>query len=337
MRSRLALPGLLVSFALASGACGDEPTPAAVATDAVVGSTPAARDWSAHPAVLTIQQTPPLLYALSDIHGGFDRAATLLAKNGLLAQPPNPPSTAKWAGGTSILVVVGDLIDKGPQSIEVVELLMALEADAAAKGGRVVVTLGNHEAEFFADPNNSKATGAGGVDIELNAEGVHPADLADGHDPRGAWLRNRPLALLVGTWFFAHAGDAGGLTTGSLETLLEGAVNAHPDFNAPAIVGASSILESRDWYRDSSAVRRDLSALGATHIVFGHDPNAVGPRGAIAVDASRALLRIDCGLSPLVNDSSGKLLRVRHLGATDVADELDSAGTVRPLFTAAAP
>jgi hypothetical protein len=335
MRSRP--PLLSVLLALSSGACAAAPAPDSIGTETASVAAPPGRDWSTFPAVVTIHEAPSLLYALSDVHGGFDRAATLLANNGLLVQPPSPPSAAKWAGGNSVLVVAGDLIDKGPQSIEVVELFMALETDAATKGGRVVVTLGNHEAEFFADPKNSKAAGAGGVDVELNGEGVSPADLADGRDPRGAWLRNRPFAAIVGTWFFAHAGNTGGLTSGGLETLLEGAVSAHPDFNDPSIVGASSILESRDWYHQSSVVRQDLSALGVGHIVFGHDPHALGPVGAIAVDANDQLLRIDCGLSPLVNDSSGRLLRVRHAGTQETAEELDAAGTVRPLFTAAAP
>jgi hypothetical protein len=91
----------------------------------------------------------------------------------------------------------------------------------------------------------------------LTADGITPADVANGQDPHGAWLRNRPFAALVGDWFFAHAGDTGGMTTGGLESLLESAVNAHPDFNDPAIVGASSILESRDWYRDPSVVSRN--------------------------------------------------------------------------------
>jgi hypothetical protein len=235
------------------------------------------------------------------------------------------------------LVVAGDLIDKGPQPIEVIEFLMALETDAAASGGRVVVTLGNHEAEFFVDPKNSAADASGGVDVELKADGIPPADVANGQDPRGAWLRNRPFAARVGGWFFSHAGDTGGRTIAGLESLLESAVNAHPDFNDPAIMGDSSILESRNWYGDPSVVSRNLSAIGARHIVFGHDPKALGPRGAIAVGPNHQILRIDCGLSPLVNDSSGKLLRIRQSGTQDIAEELDSAGGVRSLFATATP
>ena len=50
------------------------------------------------------------------------------------------------------------MIDKGSSSLEVLDFVMALQADAKKGGGTVIVTLGNHEAEFLVDPNNSKAS-----------------------------------------------------------------------------------------------------------------------------------------------------------------------------------
>jgi hypothetical protein len=43
-------------------------------------------------------------------------------------------------------------------------------------------------------------------------------------------------------------------------------------------------------------------------------------------------LRIDCGLSPVGNDSSGTRLRVRRSGTQDIAEALDSAGDAGALF-----
>jgi hypothetical protein len=315
-------------------ACGEAPATRSEDTSAsspLVGPSP--RDWTAHPAVEVVAQTPAMLYAMSDIHGGYDRAVHLLATNGLVHGVPSSPSAARWAGGSAILVVAGDLIDKGPQPVEVVDLLMALQVDAASQGGRVIVTLGNHEAEFLVDPQNSKATAAGdGVDIELQRRGIAPADFASATSTYGAWLRNLPFAVSVGPWFFSHAGATEGLSLAGLESRLEAALAAHPDFNAPDIVGDTSILEARDWFQPASVVSHNAAALGARHIVFGHDPKALGPRGQIAVDPTQVLLRIDCGLSPLVNDSTGKLLRVRRDGVRQVAEELDSSGQATQLF-----
>jgi hypothetical protein len=47
------------------------------------------------------------------------------------------------------------MIDKGPDAPDVVRFLSALQTSAASAGGRVIVTMGNHEAEFLAAPTNS--------------------------------------------------------------------------------------------------------------------------------------------------------------------------------------
>lgn len=231
--------------------------------------------------------------------------------------------------------MVGDLFDKGPQGLEVIDLLRALEPQAQAAGGAVVCTLGNHEAEFLADPENDKATASDGVDREILARGVAPEAIASGEDPRGRWLRERPFAARVGRWFFAHAGDTRGRSVAELERALRAAVTAD-DYRGDEVVGAGSILESREWYTsDRGAALRDARAVGAEHIVFGHDPNALGARGRIAVAQNGALLRIDCGMSPDVNDGAGELLRVRAEGNVDVAEALAADGSVREVWRGA--
>ena len=291
---------------------------------------PSARDWAAHPAIVDVP-APAVLYAVSDVHGGYDRLAALLLANKLLSSPSTQPRDAHWGAAGATLVVAGDLIDKGPSSIEVIDFLMALQADARANGGLVIVTLGNHEAEFLVDPTNSKASDTDGIDAELSDAGLAPATLASATDARGGWLRILPFGARVGGWFFSHAGDTGGSTLAVLDSTLEAAVKAHADYNDPAIVGATSILESRAWYT-SAVVTQNAAALGVKHIVFGHDPNALGPKGAIATSFENALVRIDCGMSPGIDDSKGKLLRVTQQGANDVVDELDQTGASRALF-----
>jgi hypothetical protein len=45
-----------------------------------------------------------------------------------------------------------------------IALVRALQASAAAKGGLVIVTMGNHEAEFLADPHG-KSTAEFGAEL----------------------------------------------------------------------------------------------------------------------------------------------------------------------------
>jgi hypothetical protein len=95
------------------------------------------------------------------------------------------------------------------------------------------------------------------------------------------------------------------------------------------VIGGSSILESKDWYGARVA---NAQALGVAHIVIGHQPAAVGPAGKIAITTDGILLRIDCGMSPDVNDSEGDLLRVRSVGGKEVAESLDPTGLVEIIW-----
>lgn len=316
------LTWLAAAFACACAASHTKVTYAVVAPP---------RDWAAHPAIV-VADTAAEVYAVSDPHGGYDRLVALLAGAHLLAAVPPQPSSPTWSAGAATLVVVGDLIDKGPQGLEVIDLFMALEPQAAAAGGRVVVLLGNHEAEMLVDPGNSKADGSDGVDKELRAEGIDPSAFAGGADARGVWVRDRGFGLKIGKWFFAHAGDTHAKSVSDLEARLRAAVSQHADYDDDAIVGGDSILESRDWYGDTSVAPRYLAALNASHIVFGHDPNALGPRGSIAVAQGGALFRIDCGMSPDVDDSHGKILHVKSSGGVDVAEEIDPTGAAREIW-----
>jgi len=313
----------MLALACASKSAGQPRDPAGVAPPPTAASG----------SIVELEPGARTIFALSDVHGGYDRLAALLAAIGL-AKPAAPSAGAiAWAGGDAVLVVAGDLIDKGPQPVEVIDALRALETSAAAAGGRVIVLLGNHEAEFFVNPTNSKAAGTDGIDRELGALQIDPTVLAAGTEARGAWLLARPFGARVGRWFFAHAGSTKGRTVAALDAALRAALQAHPTFDADEIVGGDSILEARDWYADPAVTLANAAALGVDHIVFGHDPNALGPRGTIAVAQDTRLLRIDCGMSPLVNDSEGRVLRVRHDGAVEIVEEL-GMGSSRELFRA---
>ena len=291
----------------------------------------APRDWTIHPAVIEMD-APPTVFAMSDVHGGYDRMVALLVAHHVLVSAPPTPDAAQWGAGGAVLVVAGDLMDKGPAPLEAIDLLRGLEPQAAAAGGRVLFTMGNHEAEFLDDPDNDKATKDDGVDQEIQARGLSPLGIANGSDPRGKWLRDQPFGARVGAWFFAHAGDTHGRSVQGLEQALRAGVLAN-DYDDAEVIGDSSILESRGWYTDdASTASRYAAALGARHIVFGHEPDALGARGQIAIGYEGVLFRIDCGMSPDVDDSTGKLLRIRREGAVDVAESLDPDGKVNEIW-----
>jgi len=311
------------------GACGgDDTTPC----DSHVASAGPPVTATTHAIVELDPEPTRVVYALSDIHGGYDRFAALLAGNHVIDGVPKTPAEVAWAAGDAILVVAGDLIDKGPQPVEVIDSLRALETGAAAKGGQVVVLLGNHEVEFFADPSNSKASGKDGFNKELAAENIDCGKVAAGVDERGAWLRDRPLGARVGKWFFSHAGNTKGRSVADLDKTLRDALNEASPFGGSEMVGDDSIVEARGWYGNPDVTKANATALGVAHFVFGHDPNALGARGSIATAQDGQLFRIDCGMSPDVDDSSGCILRIRHDGADVVAEQLKSDGSTENLF-----
>lgn len=80
------------------------------------------------------------IVAIGDIHGAYDNFVAVL-KNAKLVD-----DKLKWIGGKAHLVQNGDMVDRGPESRKVMELLMDLQDKAEDAGGRVHVLIGNHEA-----------------------------------------------------------------------------------------------------------------------------------------------------------------------------------------------
>ena len=81
----------------------------------------------------------PSALAVGDIHGDFRTFRKLLLDAGLIDE------NDRWAGRTLHLIQTGDIVDRGAESRRALDLIMRLQKEAAAAGGKVVVTMGNHE------------------------------------------------------------------------------------------------------------------------------------------------------------------------------------------------
>lgn len=86
-----------------------------------------------------MQRPAERVIAIGDIHGDLARFTAILQKAELI------DDKRQWIGGKATLVQLGDLIDRGPQSRATLDFVMNLQKDAAAHGGTVLVSLGNHE------------------------------------------------------------------------------------------------------------------------------------------------------------------------------------------------
>lgn len=83
---------------------------------------------------------PGRIIAIGDLHGDWKAWRAILSAAGLI------DAKGSWSGGKTILVQTGDVPDRGPDTLKIIDDLMRLQKEAAKAGGRVVALVGNHEA-----------------------------------------------------------------------------------------------------------------------------------------------------------------------------------------------
>ena len=79
--------------------------------------------------------------AVADVHGDYERFIYILAH----PQVAIIDNDLHWIGGKAHFVQLGDVIDRGPYARRIYEMMMRLEREAEAAGGKVHMLLGNHE------------------------------------------------------------------------------------------------------------------------------------------------------------------------------------------------
>jgi calcineurin-like phosphoesterase family protein len=293
------------------------------------------RDWTRFPAVVEIDTTEDV-FAIGDIHGDYVRLASAMNAAGLIDGLPEKPQEVKWRGGAAVLVVTGDMIDKGPRAVDVLKVLSALQIQAARRGGRVIVLLGNHEAEFLAEPRAKKGSE---FSTQLAANGFRPADVAACKGEIGTILCSLPVAARVNDWFFSHGGNTAGRSISQIATDSQKGVS-ESGFGSKQLIADHSILEARlngtgpgrEPWIDAEMPNRDeksllksyTTALGVRHIVQGHVPSRVLFADGTVRESGEMFQRfgllflIDTGMSEGVNYSRGAVLHITSTDATAV-------------------
>lgn len=161
--------------------------------------------------------------AFADVHGAYRELHTLLRETAII------DAADHWAAGDTHLVSLGDLLDRGADSRKVMDLLMRLQDEALAAGGRVHVLLGNHEAMNLLGDLRYVDAGefAAYADLETPAErdpaappgyvGQRAALSAQGR--YGKWLLSQPVAIIINDTLFMHGGPGPQLQGVSLQDL----------------------------------------------------------------------------------------------------------------------
>ncbi len=143
------------------------------------------------------------VWAASDIHGQLRAVDRLLQAAGL-----TDGADAWTAPSDTALVVTGDVVDRGPDSLGLVRRLVSLRAQAPARGGIVAILEGNHEALVLgglaSEPEIFRALMAFGGGATLLSVGMQPDEWA-GQGPDEIANRVDELApdLRPALWSFA--------------------------------------------------------------------------------------------------------------------------------------
>ncbi len=346
------LKSLCVALVLAFGG--------SLANGAPQASPSPSRDWVSHPAVVQLDYITDgvgVIFAIGDVHADPERLIGVLKAAGIIS-PETPinvePKDVKWTfrsefGALSVLVVTGDMIDKGPKpggsSLRVIAILRALQKSAVASNGRVILLMGNHEAEFLADPNGSKTSDFAS---ELRTANIDPATVANCQGDLGQFLCNLPIAAKVIDWFFSHAGNTNGRDIRQLSTDIEAGF-ASKGFKTPELIGDNSILEARlnnkgcgnkPWFYDcgretdaQKVLKRNATALGVNYIVQGHQPGRVVFLDGVTREEDAVFQRygllflIDTGMSRGIDGSksAGGALRIN----SGVSESYPGSPTIR--------
>ncbi|PRY78060.1 serine/threonine protein phosphatase 1 [Yoonia maritima] len=232
--------------------------------------------------ILTLSEMPAAIYAIGDIHGClelYDDLEAQIAEDG------------RAISGAKLIVCLGDVIDRGPNSAGVLERLLG---PAPAMFERVVLR-GNHEdmmVEFLTTPERHLDWIDYGGDQTLASYGLRPNSdrgfraeskslrrklvlgIPEAHQD---FLMGLPIALEVGDLRFAHAGY---------------------DLSKPASKQSPELLMWGPFYQDRK-----------------YDSDATLVHGHVVVDevaTSKNKINLDLGAY-----QSGRLAAMRFVAETD--------------------
>ena len=206
-----------------------------------------------------------MIYLIGDLQGCCDAFDRLLAQIGFSASRDE-------------LIVLGDLVNRGPASLNVLERLEQLGSSARC-------VLGNHDLHLLAVASGIRPPGR---------SDTLGAILESPHRPRWVdWIRRQPLALHDHGWLMVHAGvlpqwDAGDVLrlAGEVEAGLRG----------PDLVGFLRTMygnEPSSWDDSLSGAERFRVIVNAlTRVRF------VSPQGRMDFDSTESATQAPPGLVP---------------------------------------
>ncbi|HAF30644.1 MAG TPA: metallophosphoesterase [Bacteroidales bacterium] len=137
------------------------------------------------------------LIAISDVHGQYEVFIKLLKEHGIIDKHFN------WIFGKGHLVVLGDIMDRGPRVTETFWLIYKLEQQAKQAGGMVHFILGNHELMVL--NNDIRYINEKYIESAQRMNTTY-SQIYSENSFLGKWLRKKPVVITINDMLFVHAG-----------------------------------------------------------------------------------------------------------------------------------
>jgi hypothetical protein len=215
-------------------------------------------------------------FAVGDVHGYRRELRAALVGRGLV------DADGSWTGGDAEVWFAGDLMDRGPDGVGVVEDVMRWQRESAGAGGHVGSVLGNHEVLALAVRRFHDSAVPGDTAYEIprsfalswmiNGGQVRDQELLT--DEMTEWLAALPPMVPLGADVLMHADTTEYLAGGADVDSINAAI-------ADVLRGDDLSLWWELWRcmttryayvgpEGPSRAREMLGALGGSRIVHGH-------------------------------------------------------------------
>ncbi len=231
---------------------------------------------------------PTRIVAVGDLHGDMEQTLAVFQLAGII------DSEGHWSAGNAVFVQTGDQTDRGPDSKGIIELLVRLETEAEAAGGRVVALIGNHEVMNV--QGDWRYVTEGDVETYGGMEARIRAFSAEGAS--GAFIRSHDAVSTVRDTVFVHAGISPEWAEQGVDG-INAAVRREMDVSGGEAIGAQSVLWYRGYASEPEAtvcpqLETALQSLGVKRMVVGHTVQA---RGGIVTRCGGRVVLIDVGIA----------------------------------------
>ena len=185
-------------------------------------------------------KAPERIVAVGDLHGDYAAWLDIARAAGLI------DAGGHWTGGRTTLVQLGDIVDREPDSLQIIRSLQQLQAEAPRTGGKVVVVLGNHEAmnllgddryttagEYasYADDRSPARREQLYIALRPKLEAANPK--ARPSEVRDAWMSEHPLGWIEHRQAWSPSGELGRWATSNPAVVkIDGTLFVHGGLSA---------------------------------------------------------------------------------------------------------